>query len=339
MSEGEVRDYRSLGEVLRGARESKGWTLEELSERSRIVVRMIKALEHDDFGEISSPVYARGFIRNLAGHLGLDPDWCLSKVDLRDASLAVPESVKQPARMAPEVPPTAPASPDRGPVWQVESVRVRKLEVGRKRSIPWGRVLVALALVGVTVLLMWAVPTWLQREPPAPDQVPVSARPIVAASDSSDIESTAQAIELSGPDDSPSTDESAADAATPRSSAPSPAPVPEPSNLEAMGPGSGGSSLPSVLSPDHDRLRPMTLVVRARERVEVTIAADGQPARQRVLRAGEIWTLGARDHFSVQVTDPRAIDVDLDGVKRTPPPGWAGDEWLLYPLPEGRGER
>lgn len=376
MSEGEVRDYRSLGEVLREAREKKGWSLEQLSERTRIVPRMIEALEHDDFGQMSSPVYARGFIRNLAGQLGLDPDWCLSKVDLRDATSAVPETVKRPMPVAPAAVPTAPAPSERGPVWQVESVRVRKIEVESSPAIPWARVgigLVALALVAAAI---WFVPRWIAREPAAGEATnrppAVEGRLPAAAPDTMDTDT--ESLDPSPAGDSSTSDDGdgstgrtgAGDRAStdtkptdsPSRTAPAPDPPPTPTatpsgedsraatppggdaaNLEAVNSGSAASSLPSVISPDPDRQRAMTLVVRARSRVEVIAAADGQPARQRVLRAGEAWTLEARDHFSLQASDPGAIEADLDGVKRTPPPGWKGDEWLLYPLPEGRGGR
>ena len=352
MSEGDVRDYRSLGEVLRGARESKGWSPEQLSERSKIVPRMITALEHDDYSEISSPVYARGFIRTLAGQLDLDPEWCLSKVDLRDATLAVPEAMKRPTRAVPEAAPTAPTAAAGGPVWQVENVRVRKLSVRRQRTIPWVPILVLLVVIALVLLGLWALPFLLERIPAAaPDPMP-SREGVAVSADSTlhdpqlELGSTTDGLPTAdGPGAGTGLEASArtstgVDAGGSRTdTARVPPPTPASSPLEAVTPGSSGGGMPSVLSPDRDRQRPMTLLVRARSRVELTVAVDGQPARQRVLRTGEIWTLGGRDHFSLRASDPAAIEVDLDGVKRTPPPGWAGDEWLLYPLPEGRGGR
>lgn len=63
-----------VGDALRAARESRGLTLEQVETTTRIRRVFLEALEEDRFDELPAPVYTRGFIRNYARLLGLDPD-------------------------------------------------------------------------------------------------------------------------------------------------------------------------------------------------------------------------------------------------------------------------
>ncbi len=60
------------GEQLRAAREAKGLTLEDVERATRIRAKYLAALEGDDLKSLTSPVQARGFLKNYAEHLGLD---------------------------------------------------------------------------------------------------------------------------------------------------------------------------------------------------------------------------------------------------------------------------
>ena len=153
MSDGEVRDYRSLGEILREAREAKGWTVEELFEQTKISPRMIRALETDDVDQFDSPVYLRGFVRQLALALDLDPDWVLTKLGVAEKPSVTPP-VEPVFPKAPITPPTAPAPAERGPVWEVESVRVRKLTPEAERRVPWRAIGVVIVLVVIAVVVV-----------------------------------------------------------------------------------------------------------------------------------------------------------------------------------------
>jgi cytoskeletal protein RodZ len=62
-----------LGELLRETRESKGISLAEVEEVTRIRQRFLQALEEEDFAALPGEVFARGFLRNYAMYLGLDP--------------------------------------------------------------------------------------------------------------------------------------------------------------------------------------------------------------------------------------------------------------------------
>ncbi|MBI3244790.1 MAG: DUF4115 domain-containing protein [Chloroflexi bacterium] len=71
----------ALGATLRAAREARGWTLEEVERATRIRARYLAALESGDINSLPSPLQARGFLRNYAGHLGLNPEQTLTQLD------------------------------------------------------------------------------------------------------------------------------------------------------------------------------------------------------------------------------------------------------------------
>ncbi len=63
-----------LGDRLRQAREAKGLTLEQVEEITKIRRCFLQALELEDYGQLPGEVYVRGFLRNYAQALGLDPE-------------------------------------------------------------------------------------------------------------------------------------------------------------------------------------------------------------------------------------------------------------------------
>jgi cytoskeleton protein RodZ len=60
------------GDILRYEREQQGLTIEQASRQSRIKSSVLTAIESGETGEIPS-VYLRGYIRNYARFLGVDP--------------------------------------------------------------------------------------------------------------------------------------------------------------------------------------------------------------------------------------------------------------------------
>jgi cytoskeletal protein RodZ len=65
---------RKLGEILLMARQSKGIELERAARDTKIRGRYLAALESGEFRELPGAVYTKGFLRNYAQYLGLDPD-------------------------------------------------------------------------------------------------------------------------------------------------------------------------------------------------------------------------------------------------------------------------
>jgi len=60
----------SPGLLLRGAREARGLTIEEVADRLRLNVALVLAMEEDRLGLLGAPVFARGHLRNYAALVG-----------------------------------------------------------------------------------------------------------------------------------------------------------------------------------------------------------------------------------------------------------------------------
>jgi cytoskeleton protein RodZ len=68
-----------LGQILRQAREKKGLTVEEAFEETRINAQYLEALENGEYSALPSSTHTRGFLRNYARFLGLDPQPLLER--------------------------------------------------------------------------------------------------------------------------------------------------------------------------------------------------------------------------------------------------------------------
>jgi curved DNA-binding protein CbpA len=66
-------DAEFNGELLREVRESRGLTLQQVGERTRISVRHLENVEADRYEGLPAAVYLRGIVMNLARELKLDP--------------------------------------------------------------------------------------------------------------------------------------------------------------------------------------------------------------------------------------------------------------------------
>ena len=62
----------SLGEFLRGARESAGLSVDELAERTSIRAGLIREIENNNFINCGGDTYARGHLRNIAPIISTD---------------------------------------------------------------------------------------------------------------------------------------------------------------------------------------------------------------------------------------------------------------------------
>src|SRR5688500_18748582 len=99
----------SLGEMLQLARERKGVDLYRAERDTKIRLRYLAALEDSAFDELPAPVYTKGFLRNYAIYLGLDPDEALQRY--RDEMMAL----RTAERVIVAPPPRPIAAPRRAP--------------------------------------------------------------------------------------------------------------------------------------------------------------------------------------------------------------------------------
>jgi cytoskeletal protein RodZ len=100
---GAVSDDRpGLPERLYAARERKGVDLYRAERDTKIRARYLAALERGDWKELPGAVYTKGFLRNYALYLGLDPEdvlhqWRTERGEVRESEpIVVPRPIQAP---------------------------------------------------------------------------------------------------------------------------------------------------------------------------------------------------------------------------------------------------
>ena len=81
VSETSAAGTGKIGSALRALRESKGWSVDEVSSRIKFSARQIEALENEQWADLPSGVSLRGLIRNYARLLGADSQAIVESLD------------------------------------------------------------------------------------------------------------------------------------------------------------------------------------------------------------------------------------------------------------------
>ncbi len=76
----------TVGETLTEARYQAGLSIDELSERTRIRGTVIRSIEQDDFDACGGDLYVRGYVRAIAGAVGIDAQPLIREYDQGRAS-------------------------------------------------------------------------------------------------------------------------------------------------------------------------------------------------------------------------------------------------------------
>lgn len=97
---------QELGTLIRKEREGASLTVDQVMESTKISRKNILAIEEGNKGDMPHPVYAKGFIRNYANSLGIDPK--VVEEALKDAygdisTVPRPEDGELPSMPEPEV--------------------------------------------------------------------------------------------------------------------------------------------------------------------------------------------------------------------------------------------
>ena len=151
---------RRLGEWLRQRREELGIDLDRAEAETRIRARFLQALESEDFEDLPGPVVGRGFLRNYATYLNLDPQ---EATRLFSEQVAPPE----PESLSAEQPSPFTSDPFR-------PVPLHEMP-GRVRSRLWIVGLLVIVAVAVAILVWQGYPTisdWLASHTSAIDPNP-----------------------------------------------------------------------------------------------------------------------------------------------------------------------
>ncbi|MEW6132400.1 MAG: RodZ domain-containing protein [Pseudomonadota bacterium] len=166
-----------IGATLRAAREEKGWTIQDVGIRLRLMARQIEAIEAEDFSRLGQPVFARGFVRNYAKLLGLDPNELLEQMT----------RVKLPTVRETESVPFTPSQEFWKSPWVLGGIAAVVLAVAIPLGLYWW--LTSDAAVPAPAAVEQSVP------PPAPPPAPVLAGQTALPAPEQSVAAAAQAGE------------------------------------------------------------------------------------------------------------------------------------------------
>jgi len=80
---GDVGAASAPGARLRQARERRGDSIAEVAQALKLAPRQVDALERGDYEALPGPAFVRGFMRNYARYLNLDPEPLIADVTAR----------------------------------------------------------------------------------------------------------------------------------------------------------------------------------------------------------------------------------------------------------------
>ncbi|MBA3505084.1 MAG: helix-turn-helix domain-containing protein [Betaproteobacteria bacterium] len=144
----------TAGPLLAEAREAAGLTLATVAQQLKLAPRQVKALEEDDFAHLPERTFVRGFVRNYARLLHLDPALVLAALpDANIASTLDHPSLAGSSRVMGELPKSLPA---------------------HRRPARWAIPLALAAIVAITA-------AYELTRPPADAPVSMSANPAVGS--------------------------------------------------------------------------------------------------------------------------------------------------------------
>jgi cytoskeleton protein RodZ len=85
----------SAGARLTAERRGLGLSLGDIARQLKLSVRQVEALERDDYASFAGPVFVRGFLRNYAKLLGLDPEALIAAANPAPAASVTPAPIEE----------------------------------------------------------------------------------------------------------------------------------------------------------------------------------------------------------------------------------------------------
>jgi cytoskeleton protein RodZ len=273
----------TFGENLRREREMRGVTLEEISENTKINVRLLKALEADRFSELPGGIFTRNFIRAYCQYLGLDEEHALAEYK----RAAGAPSDNDLTRLAQNRPLSSPAG-------------------ARARLLPW----VVIAVLLGSGYAVYRYSEQVAEIKPAPRHDAAASLNIPSPPGlSSAASSASSSAQGAGPSSNPASSSPASDSNA--GSAPD-------SNVGANPPGTPPAS--AVNTDQAATLGEGNLVLRVSttEDAWMAVAADGKTLWQHHLPANSTRTFRAKDSFDVTTGNAQGTALTLNGEVQKP---------------------
>lgn len=141
------------GALLLAERREQGLSLGDVARQLKLSVRQVEALERDEYAAFPGPVFVRGFLRNYAKLLQLDPEALVAQADIAPAPSAV-----NPSAVTPPVP-------------------LHESAAGRRSRFGFGTLALGLVLIIVVVAAIYDA----RNKPEPVSLVPVPTAPTAPA--------------------------------------------------------------------------------------------------------------------------------------------------------------
>jgi len=284
----------SVGDYLRGLRQRRGLSLDEVSRATRVASRYLEALEADRFAALPAPVFTRGFILAYCQALGESADEALALYDGRDGPATPPA---RPAAVPAARPPVAESEPRSRSAVLVSFVLL---------------VVLGMALFGVALMTQPAREQRADGSVPAVSEAPTPALPSSPATASTD--STPSSASPSAPPT-----RTPAVATSPPASSPTPVPAgavitPEPQRPPAPSP----AWLPGVQAATGGVGSPYRLIARASEATWIRVRTDDGQSSEETVPAGQTREWVSNRPFVLTLGNAGGVTLELNG--RTLPP-------------------
>jgi cytoskeleton protein RodZ len=272
----------SIGETLRRERLRQNLDLGQISRELKISQRFLEAIEAERFDRLPAGVFAKSFVRQYAGLLGLDPEELVAELQ---------KSI-EPAALT-----TRASSLDLAPLDNIQVPRVEHWEaVSDRGRFEWASPLPALALLVVVLLVCSGVYTFWQhsRQQTITAQTPFEAVPPPPPA----VQPEQQAQTPPPPA-----------AAPPAASEPAPNPAATPAQTAQTPPTTPPAQVHSA-----DR-GPTTVRVQvtATEAVWVLARADGKYLFSGTMEPNETRTVEAAERLTLRVGNAGGVTVALNG--------------------------
>jgi cytoskeleton protein RodZ len=306
---------KSIGETLRRERLRRNLDLEKISQELKISVRMLEAIEAEQFDRLPGGVFAKSFVRQYARLLGLDED-----------EMAEVERILRP-ELEPAPPPETP--PHDGPL--IPLPRVEEWQsVADRRS--WSSFLPSAVLVVVAMLVCSGVYAFWQR----------AHRPVSAQSVEAPTKPAPAAQAPSQPSPAPAaTSHPAAAAIPPPAKPPAEGAAKSPAAVQAdvkpaaasnpasqSPPAAQPAATPAAVTPVAAKPGPVHVELTATEPAWVLVRADGKYVFSGVLEGKQSRTVDANDTVLLWLGNAGGVEVSLNG-KRLGPLGPKGQVQTL----------
>jgi cytoskeleton protein RodZ len=265
----------TIGSELRHAREQRGASLREISDRTRIRVPVLRAIENDDFQQVPGTVIMRGFLKLYAREVGLDPDYIGRRYTAQVESNGN-GGPATPAVVAVE------GGPD-GPPQEVS------------------RVPLAVAAVGFAVLAMIATVYLISTRPQeAPAQAQETSGDVAPAASASAVAAPVASVPASPTATPQPQGQPAPGPAVAKTASTAPADKPAPT-------GTAGTSASTAASSGTLRVD-----LHATDACWVSVTADGQQIAFRMLNPGERINVRASNEAVVRIGIPANLSITIN---------------------------